>query len=322
MVYMKTLLLAAVAALSFGSLTAQASPSSSLYVQEGATGTLCSRQDPCGEIQRAVDLAESGDTVRIGRGTFVENIWVQTPDIRLIGARRGRSEIISAGGRPGAVGNANNPLDAIIEVNASDLVIRRLTLTHPSGNATKRDAAVFAWPGSDGIEVTQSVIRRLRDQRVDEPTSPGSRGVFILLSRDGLIERNRFSGNYQDHVHLPTGGTRVTKNVMVGAARAGISVMDPDFIANFPADNNVITRNLIMHSIDSAIHIQGDQSTVTNNILRRNGGFGVYLCGPADDGCYPPGANAVSEDNFIADNLTIHNALGPVADFGVGNHVE
>ena len=152
----------------------------SLFVKVNATGATCTQLKPCGSIQDAVDQAESGDTIFIGRGKFEENVLIETPGISLVGARRGRTVVVSAGGREGAVGNAGNPLDAIFEVKAPDVSLRHLSLLHPEGDAVKRDAGVFAWKGSDGLEVRNCVVQRLRNERIDEPTSPGSRGCFCL----------------------------------------------------------------------------------------------------------------------------------------------
>lgn len=289
-----------------------------LYVEKDASGSECSEDDPCGLIQDAVNMASPGDTILIGRGQFVENILVETADLTFSGTHKNQSVIVAAGGRPGAVGNAGNPLDAIFEVKAPGVTITNLTLIHPPGLATKRDAAVFAWSGSDGLVVKNNTIKRLRDARIDEPTVPGSRGVFILLSPDSEVSKNLFVGNYQDHVHLPTGGTLVEYNVMIGASRAGLSVMAPDIFPDFPSFNNVIQHNIIMRSLDDGIHIQGDANTIRNNRIINNGGYGIYLCGDDND-CYPPGANAVSEGNIVSGNIIKRNALGALGDFGIDN---
>ncbi len=306
------------AATTFAQTASAGSASTTLHVAEDGQGTSCTRANPCGSIQHAVDIASPGNTIRIGRGQFAENILVETANLTFRGVSRSQSTIISAGGRAGATGNAGNPLDAVFEISAPNVTISHLTLVHPDGQATKRDAAVFAWAGSDGLVVQHSHIERQRDARTDEPTVPGSRGVFILLSPGSVVSHNTFAGNYQDHVHLPTGGSLVEHNAMTGASRAGVSVMDPDFIPNFPSFDNVIQHNTISDSLDDGIHIQGDTNTIRHNNVFDNGGYGVYLCGNDND-CYPPGANAVSEGNTVVLNLFSGNAQGEIGDFGVGN---
>ncbi len=300
--------------------SAASSGEATRHVEVGGQGTSCTQHEPCGSIQRAVDVASAGETIWIGFGTYTENVLVETAGLTFDGRSRHRTTIVSEGGRDGAVGNAGNPLDAVFEIAAPEVTITNLTLTHPPGQAAKRDAAVFAWPGSDGLVVHRNVIKRQRDTQIDEPTVPGSRGVFILLSPGSVVSFNEFLGGYQDHVHLPTGGTLVEKNVMTGASRAGVSVMDPDVFADFPSFDNVIQFNLIQDSLDDGIHIQGDSNIVHRNRLIGNGGYGVYLCGDDND-CYPPGANAVSEGNTVDQNWFTGNTLGEVADFGIGNTV-
>jgi len=78
-----------------------------------------------------------------------------------------------------------------------------------------------------------------------------------------------------------------------------------------------------MNSLDDGIHIQGDQTTISNNTLIKNKGFGIYLCGEGlGGGCYFPGEEAVSEDNILVDNVFSKNKQGTVGDFGAGNAVQ
>ncbi len=177
---------------------------SELYVKKHSGGEMCSHSHPCGNIQKAIDLADEGDTIIIDKGRYSENLFIETSGITLVGRNKRKTLITTAGGREGATGNAGNPLDAIIEVRAADVTITNLTITHLRGNAIKREAAIFAWKGSPRLTVTDNIIARKRNMRTDEPTTPGSRGVFIFDGPGGLIEDNIFMGNYQDHVHLPS----------------------------------------------------------------------------------------------------------------------
>lgn len=305
-----------------------------LYVEKGSQGTSCLAIDPCGVIQDAVDLALANDTIHIGPGVYKENVFIQTGDISLQGDSKNNTVIEAAGGREGALGNAGNALDAILEIRAANVTITALSLVHPRGKAKIREAAIFAWKGSPGLQVTHCLIERKRNKRTDEPTVPGSRGIFIFggfLGFDGpgphgLIANNEFRGNYQDHVHLPSNGIIVRDNSMIGASRSGISVMDPvSFVGpdNYNSRNNLIKDNVILKSLDDAIHIQGDSTTITGNTIVKNKGYGIYLCGEGiGGGCYFPGELAISENNIIKDNILNKNKQGSVADFGQGNIIQ
>ena len=42
-----------------------------------------------------------------------------------------------------------------------------------------------------------------------------------------------------------------------------------------------------MDSLDDGIHIQGDSTTVKNNTIINDTGYGIYLCGEGiGDGCF------------------------------------
>lgn len=298
-----------------------------LYVEQDGVGVICSAEAPCGAIQDAVDLAVEGDSILISSGIYVENIFIQTSDIALKGESKNSTVIETAGGRYGATGNAGNALDAIIEVRAANVAISDLSLIHPRGHAVAREAAIFAWKGSPGLEVKNCIIERKRINRTDEPTTPGSRGVFIFAGPGSLIADNQFRGNYQDHVHLPSNNVTVKNNSMRGASRAGISVMDPvSFVGpdSFDSTNNILKDNLIMDSLDDGIHIQGDYTTIVGNIIFRNKGHGIYLCGDGQigGGCYFPGELAVSEGNLIEDNIIHNNDQGSIGDDGINNIIQ
>jgi len=296
-----------------------------LYVEQGAAGGICSKIEPCGGIQQAIDIAMEGDTINIAAGNYGENLFIQTAGLTLKGKSKRKTIIQTAGGREGAAGNANNPLDAIIEVRAADVSILDLSLIHPAGKAVKREAAIFAWKGSPGLQVKGCIIERRRHARLDEPTTPGSRGVFIFNGPGGLIEDNQFRGNYQDHVHLPSRDVTVRNNSIAGASRAGVSVMDPvSFVGPniFDSTNNLIENNLIVNSLVDGIHIQGDLTTIIDNVIINNKGYGIYLCGEGlGGGCYFPGEEAVSEGNILSGNIFKTNKKGGIGDFGIGNNI-
>lgn len=295
-----------------------------LYVEQGGEGITCTVKSPCGVIQEAVNLAVEGDLILIGSGIYIENVFIQTSNITLKGKSKTSTVIQTAGGREGALGNAGNPLDAIIEVRAANVAISDLSIIHPRGHAVKREAAIYAWKGSPGLQVKNCIIDRKRINRTDEPTIPGSRGVFIFAGPGSVVANNKFRGNYQDHVHLPSNNVIVKNNFITGSSRAGISVMDPvSFVGpdTFDSTNNLIIDNIIMDSLDEGIHIQGDLTTINGNIIIRNKGFGIYLCGDEQlgGGCYFPGELAVSENNLIENNIIHNNIEGSIGDDGINN---
>ncbi len=102
--------------------------------------------------------------------------------------------------------------------------------------------------------------------------------------------------------------------------------MDPvSFVGQnvFNAKNNIIEGNFVKGSLDDGIHIQGDETIIRGNVLIKNLGYGIYLCGEGlGGGCFFPGEEAVSENNIVGDNLYIRNRQGKVGDFGVSNVVD
>ncbi|MFV2057702.1 MAG: hypothetical protein ACC707_14645 [Thiohalomonadales bacterium] len=66
------------------------------------------------------------------------------------------------------------------------------------------------------------------------------RGVFIFAGPGSLVAHNKFKGNYQDHVHLPSSGVTVLDNSITGGAEytyaemGDLVVVVVIFLANWP----------------------------------------------------------------------------------------
>ncbi len=301
------------------------------YVTTTGSGSLCTKQAPCGLIQTAVNTATTGDTIHIGKGTFVENVSIGTPQtpnskpgLTIKGKGHDKTIVVSAGTntqRPAGV-----PADIVFDVWSSDTVIKKLTIMHPTGPAVARDIGVFVGPPAANTVLRKTKVLRNRTGTNLEPTQPGSRGILVFRATGTEITRNKFEGNYQDHIHMPTSDSDISRNKVKGATRLGIVI-----IQESPTSNNtgsIISRNKVTGSGGDAIQIQGDNNIVTHNKLKNNVGAAVKLCGETDgndsvgDGdCVNPfdkWANA--SGNTVLKNKSKDNG-SDVVDNGTGNTV-
>lgn len=75
----------------------------SLYVKPNGNGLDCSKSDPCGAIQTAVNLAAAGDKIKVAAGNYVENVTIPggKAGLAIMGAGAKRTKLKSAGGTPG-----------------------------------------------------------------------------------------------------------------------------------------------------------------------------------------------------------------------------
>ena len=124
-----------------------------------------------------------------------------------------------------------------------------------------------------------------------------------------------FRGNYQDHIHLPTSYSNIAANVVTGATRLGIVVIQEESTdGSSEAKSNSIVFNNITQSGSDGIQIQGNMNDITGNIVFENGGYGIHICYPESDGpsCVEPGEMAVALGTKLGANELRNNTLGDI----------
>ena len=292
------------------------------FVTQGGTGESCTPQDPCGSIQQAIDIADAGDIVQVGAGTFVENVTIPPGNdgLRLLGRGSALTTIVSAGGNPEQEAPLGVPVDIVLDIFSPDVKVRKLSIVHPPGTPTKRDVGIFVRPPAVNAVFTKLHVSRLRTGENLEPTIPGSRGVLVFRATGSEFRYNMFSGNYEDHIHLPTSASTVVSNFVLDATRLGIVVIQES--ATSLSVDNVIRNNAVLRSGSDGIQVQGDNSIVKRNLVISNGGFGIHLCGAASSpACVPPGSAAEASNNLVKQNVLHLNALGNITDSGIDNAV-
>lgn len=304
-------------------ITPQAVQAGTLFVDPAGNGMYCTAAEPCSSIQQAIDLSRSGDRILLGAGIYQENITIPIDKeaLTLLGASRQHTILESDNGDVvPKFAPAGVPADIIIDIFAPGVTVANLSVRHPATVPTKRDIGIFVRPPAINATLRNTRIERLRIGDLLEPTTPGSRGILVFRATGTSVQHNELSGNFEDHIHLPTSSTEVLNNSVTGATRLGIVVIQesPDSLSV----QNSIEANTVTLSGGDGIQIQGDDNLVQANRVFENGGFGVHLCGPASTPpCVAPGANATASGNVVKANMVEDNALGDVTDNGEGNVV-
>jgi len=303
----------------------QALSAANLYVSTGGAGLNCVESDPCGSIQQAVDVSAPGDTIRVAKGTYFENVSIggprnpnAKPGITISGAGDEETIVISNGGR--GMRPAGVLADIIFDIWSADVTIEKLSMVHPAAVVTKRDIGVFVGPPAVNATLAKCKIIRQRLGDNLEPTVPGSRGILVFRASGSVITKNKFEGNYQDHIHMPTRNTEITKNDVNDATRLGIVIIQesPDSIST----GSLIAKNKVTGSIGDGIQIQGDNNIVVKNDVEGSGGAGIKLCGIDEVGdCVNPfDAWSEASGNTVSDNDLSDNAA-EIIDNGSENTV-
>jgi parallel beta-helix repeat protein len=145
-------------------------------------------------IQSAIDAAKNGDTILVHAGTYLENPWIKTNKISVIGEDK-ESTIIDGGQKSSGL--------RIDEVN--NVVISGFTIQN-SGGGGKEDAGVTIYKGNDntvsnmiiknnsvGISIFQGSNNNMVSGSIIE-SSPRY-GVYLYASNDNKIFNNNIKNN-------------------------------------------------------------------------------------------------------------------------------
>ncbi|MCK4709123.1 MAG: right-handed parallel beta-helix repeat-containing protein, partial [Gammaproteobacteria bacterium] len=288
-----------------------------LYVNTNGSGVQCLETDPCSTIQAAVDYSAEGDVIHVAAGTYYENVSLGGPKshntsrgITITGEGDDETFVVSAGGkgqRPAGV-----PADIIFDIWSANVTIEKLSIEHPATSVTKRDIGIFVGPPASNTTIQKTSVVRNRTGSELEPWKPGSRGILVFRAVDSLITKNEFSGNYEDHIHMPTSSSTISKNEVSGATRLGIVIIQESEKSN--AKGSIIIKNEVEDSGSDGIQIQGDNNFIADNEVEDSAGAGIKLCGIVEEGdCVNPfDAWSEASGNIVSNNELEDNAQSVV----------
>ncbi|MDH5228780.1 MAG: pectinesterase family protein [Gammaproteobacteria bacterium] len=291
-----------------------------LYVNTNGQNGDCSRSQPCKSIQTAINQAQAGDRIKIASGEYFENLTIPAgkDGLSLSGAGMNKTFIIATDGPVRKFAPANVAAEIILDIFARDVSIKNLSLKHTNGIATKRDIGIFVRPPAINSEIEKVKVVRMRTGENLEPTVPGSRGLLVFRATGTEVEESIFKGNYEDHIHLPTSSSSIEDNIVDGATRIGIVIIQEN--QDSLSINNKIESNTVTNSGSDGIQVQGDENKIEHNLVMNNAGYGIHFCGiNSNPACVAPGHTASANFNRSENNESIGNGLGGIADFGENN---
>lgn len=303
----------------------QVATAADLFVSPGGAGLDCLEASPCASIQQAVDISSPGDQINVAAGTYFENVSIggpanpnAKPGITITGKGDKKTHVVSAGGK--GMRPAGVLADIVFDVWSADVTIEKLSIEHPEAVATKRDIGVFVGPPAVNATLSKCTVVRNRLGPDLEPTAPGSRGILVFRAGGSVVTRNHFEGNYEDHIHMPTHDTEITRNEVEDATRLGIVIVQETPDSN--STGSIIAKNEVEGSGGDGIQIQGDNNIVVDNEVEDSGGAGIKLCGIDEVGdCINPfDAWSEASGNTVSNNELEDNAAG-IIDNGSGNTV-
>ncbi|MDR6434775.1 nitrous oxide reductase family maturation protein NosD [Brucella pseudogrignonensis] len=199
-------------------------------------------------VQAAINKAEPGDVVRLGKGTHKGAVVIDQ-HIELIG-------------EPGAVIDGQGTGNAIL-VNAPDVVVRGIEVRGSGRNMSELNSGIFVARTATGARVENN---RLIDNLY---------GIYLHGAANSIAQDNEVIG--QRGVRMSQTGSGISIWNAPGAKIIGNTIRyGRDGIYTNASKNNVFQNNL-MEDVRFAVHyMYTDRSEVIGNISRNNSvGFAI-----------------------------------------------
>lgn len=279
-------------------------------------------------IQAAVNKAQPGDDIRIMPGTYVETVYIDKDDIRLIGQ-------IEQGKWPTLHGEKR--LNDAVLYSGNNIVIENLKITQYKGNGIMGQAG-------NNFEIRNNLI-----------IDTGVYGIFPQLGQNGLIEHNIISGiedaaiyvGMSDNIHvahnevfdsvagieIENSRHAIVENNYTHNNTGGIlafitpglpikTTYDVIIRNNFVVDNNHVNFGAPGSTVagipagTGILIMAADSVIIEGNIISNNKTAGILITdhGHASNITLDPESEPNADNIMLLNNLMLNNGYDTIAD--------
>ena len=293
-----------------------------------------SPSSPCATIDHAIDEATSGDTVKVARGTYNENIRISTPINPLIVQGGWTSDFTSRSDDPSLTVINGSGTERVFKLDLISIVLTIEGFTITNGYNTSGGAGLYAsaqpetstmdltlinnnFTGNDGGSGSGGAIY----------VSSGSTGFMTLTAEKNIIRNNEAGNGSGVGLGAYNGGeTNATLINNIIADNGSTSNGGGIYVKGYDADldvkliNNTITNNSSFTGGGVKVISQGsgNSSTVhsTNDIIWGNSGYDIYIQ-PWD------GVSTAEVNTFYSNvgNVEVSDTLGSGGTYNEGEGV-
>ncbi len=211
-----------------------------LYVVEGATGSMCidpSPSDACPTISDAVAVASSGDTIDVGSGNFTDNVLIPNSitDIDIDGSTSGTTTVN---------GDDNG---SVFEIDANNVALDDLVITGGSGNPVGSDETF----GGGVLVYGENDI--LTDDTVTANNSSYYGGGVDVRSAGVTLDDDTISDNTSEYGGGISGGVTLHDDTVSGNSanqggglNSNATIVDSTIAGNGADGGQIYSADLVM----------------------------------------------------------------------------
>lgn len=248
--------------------------------------------DDTGAIQRAVNLASSGNTINIESGTYIGNVDIATPGLQILGPNAGiagssNSRVTEAIVEPGL--NSSYDTSSIFDVEADNVTISGLTIQGSIASPSGGQSAGFSLStgtttyAAAGISNAGNVINAFSNG--DRSSVSDISGLTV---EDNIVKDFKWVGIYGDtnsNGDTPSSGNLITDNLISDVPQPAAPLSAPGDDPAYAGEGVEIYDNFY--------------ANITGNVMN-DVGTGIQT----GNNYEPPSANFV--DNITGNNITAY----------------
>lgn len=217
-------------------------------------------------VQDAVDAASS--FVKIGPGTFNENVTISTSELTLLGS--------------GSDTHIDGQSTTAITISSEDITVKSLSVSNNSdGDFSTGDDAIFVQNSANGTTVKNIVV-------IDSDSAGVGAGTPANMEIIGCL----FEAGDEYAVNID-GVNAIVVNNMINGTRGGL---------NTNGDDNVLANNSIINPGADGFNTNGNDSIIISNRVHNSGAIGISY--NASDSIIANNRVSDSTNSDIEDNGT------------------
>lgn len=239
-------------------------------------------------ISAAIKAATTGDIIRVERGIYVENLFVD------------KTVTIEGVNSPTIKGNG---IGSVIEITSDNTVVRGFRIETCGGDLVKEDSGILLRSNNNTIEdnelgdilfgiylfhSSKNTIRHNSIQgRSDLESGSRGGGIHLWNSANNLIEANTVT-EARDGMYVQNSSDNIFRKNKVFDLRYGLHFMN--------SDNNVFEDNVFFDNIAGAAIMYSQNIVLKRNTFVHNRGFSSF--GILFQDC----RKCTIEENLVLDN--------------------